>query len=103
MSKNFPVINKKETGIRIREIMDRKCISVKDIQTYLGFATAQAVYHWLDGRSLPSLDNLYALSQMFQMPMDDIICGNRMISSDDEGRDIRLKTYAEKCRLIFAA
>ena len=32
-------------------------------------------YHWLDGQSLPSLDNLYALSKMLGVPMDRLIIG----------------------------
>ena len=29
------------------------------------------------GNSLPTIDNLYALSELFQMPVDEMICGNR--------------------------
>ena len=32
-------------------------------------------YHWLDGQSLPSLDNLYALSKILGVPMDRLIIG----------------------------
>ena len=26
---------------------------------------------------MPTIDNLYALSELFQMPIDDLVCGNR--------------------------
>ena len=73
----IPVINKKETGLKLRKIMDEKGFSVKDIQRYLGLGSVQSVYHWLNGISMATVDNLYALSKLFQMPMDEMICGNR--------------------------
>ena len=73
----FPIINKKSTGINLRSLMDQRGFSVKDIQKYLHLGSVQSIYHWLNGTCLPSLDNLYALSQLFQVPMDDIVCGNR--------------------------
>ena len=73
----FPVIDKRETGINIRRIMDERGISTRDVQEYLGLGCVQSVYRWLDGVSMPTVDNLYALSQMFQMTIDEIVCGNR--------------------------
>ena len=73
----IPVINKKETGLKLRKIMDEKDFSVKDVQQYLGLGSVQSVYHWLNGISMPTIDNLYALSELFQVPIDEMICGNR--------------------------
>ena len=75
-AEGFPVINKKETGIRIGRFMDRCGISVQDVRRYLGLGSVQSIYHWLEGKSVPSIDNLYALSNMFGVGIDDIICGN---------------------------
>ena len=33
--------------------------------------------HWFEGRNLPTIDNLYALSALFHVPVDALICGNR--------------------------
>ncbi len=74
---DYPVIDTKATGCNIRCIMDRRGISVTDIKDYLHLAAPQSIYHWLDGRNLPTIDNLYALSEMFQTPIDMIIRGNR--------------------------
>lgn len=73
----IPVISRKETGIKLRKIMDEKGFTVKDVQEYLDLGSAQSIYHWLNGISLPTIDNLYALSELFQMPIDEMICGNR--------------------------
>ena len=73
----FPVINKRETGVNIRRIMDKHGITPKDVQEYLGLGCVQSVYRWFDGVNMPTIDNLYALSELFQVPMDAIVCGNR--------------------------
>ncbi len=90
----FPTINKRKTGINLRKIMDQHGITVKDVQEYLGLGSVQSVYHWLNGLSIPSVDNLYALSELFQMPMDSLICGNRT----DVRMDISFITYENYCR-----
>ena len=58
----FPIIDRKRTGIRLRRIMDERGLSVKDVQQYLELGSVQSVYHWLNGLSMPTIDNLYALS-----------------------------------------
>lgn len=73
----FPMIDKNATGLNLRRIMDQRGITVKDVQEYLGLASVQSIYHWLNGLSMPTVDNLYALSELFQMPIDDMVCGNR--------------------------
>lgn len=66
----FPTINKKETGVNLRRIMDMRGVKPKDIQEYLVFGCVQSVYRWLDGVSMPTVDNLYAISKMLQVPME---------------------------------
>lgn len=83
----YPVIDKRETGINIRRIMDQHKLTVKDVQQFLGLGSAQSIYHWLNGISLPTIDNLYALSELFQVPIDDLICGSRTMTK--RARQIR--------------
>lgn len=98
----LPLINKRETGINLRRIMDKRGITVKEVQQYLGLGSVQSVYHWLNGLSMPTIDNLYALSELFQIPMDAIVCGNRApimsdtISGICDSRNRRLYAYYEK-------
>lgn len=73
----FPTINLRETGINLRRIMDRRGVTVKEVVKYLGLSSVQSVYHWLNGLTMPTIDNLYALSELLQVPIDDIVCGNR--------------------------
>lgn len=73
----IPLIDKEKTGKQIRKYMNLRGLTVQDVKTYLSLGCVQSVYHWLDGQSLPSLDNLYALSELLQVPMDLLIVGNR--------------------------
>ena len=45
----FPLINKQETGVNLRRIMDMRGITPKDVQEYLGLGCVQSVYRWIDG------------------------------------------------------
>lgn len=105
----FPLINKQETGINLRRIMDRRGVTAKDVQKYLGLGCVQSVYRWIDGINMPTIDNLYALSELFQLPIDALVCGNRapiVPSNTLETLDMcdrRLYTYYEKLNALRAA
>ena len=73
----IPTIDMKATGIRLKRIMKMYGFSVKDVQQYLNLGSVQSIYHWLNGQSMPTIDNLYALSELFQIPIDAMVCGNR--------------------------
>ena len=76
----YPVIDKERTGKRLKGLMELNGLSPKDIQCYLSLSCVQTVYRWLEGTNIPSIDNLYALSQLFQTGMDEMIAGNRKMS-----------------------
>ena len=101
----LPVIDKKKTGINLRLMMDERGLTVKDVQHYLGLGSVQSVYHWLNGLSLPTVDNLYALSYLFQVPVDDLICGNRrrIYTGENQAQIRRLWAYYDKINEIRAA
>ena len=62
-----------QTGNNIARLRKAKSLSVKDIQEAMGFNTPQAVYKWIRGEALPSLDNLVVLSELFETPIDAIL------------------------------
>ena len=101
----FPLINKRETGIQLRRIMDRLGLSARDVQEYLGLGCVQSVYRWLDGHSMPTVDNLYALSDLFQVPVDDMLRGTRprIVTGKNQAQIKRLYAYYEKLNEIRAA
>lgn len=64
------------TGKNIDLLRKRAGLTVKDIQFVFGFSTPQAIYKWLHGECLPSIDNLVVLSYILKTPIQDIIITN---------------------------
>ncbi len=105
----FPTINLRETGINLRRIMDKRGITPKDIKEYLNLGSIQTVYNWCNGINMPTVDNLYALSQFLKVPIDAIICGNRKaimpepIVIIENTRIKRLYAYYKQLNRLIAA
>lgn len=66
-------IQQKETGKQIKKLLKENGYTVKDVQNTMGFENPQAIYKWLSGRSLPSLDNFVILSRLLHTSMEDIL------------------------------
>nr|WP_300916580.1 helix-turn-helix transcriptional regulator [uncultured Acetatifactor sp.] len=66
-------IDMKLTGRRLKSLCDRREITVKTIQKELYIGSFQSVYAWFAGKTLPSLDNMYRLSRLLRVPMDEMI------------------------------
>ncbi len=75
----MPVINLTETGKKIKEIIKIKGFTVKDIADAFGFASPYPVYKWINGQSLPALDNLVVLAKITGVKMDEIIVVNEAV------------------------
>lgn len=95
----YPVLDAKATGARIKELRKARHLKVEDIARFMGFESEQAVYKWQRGDSLPTVDNLYALSRLFGTSVDDILRGER---EKDDGSSLsvfkrnRVTEIAEK-------
>ena len=72
-TKQYPVIDLIATGRNISALRKARGLSVSDLQEYFGFEAPQAIYKWQKGQSLPSTDNLYALSYLFGVSIEDIL------------------------------
>ena len=70
---NIPVIDMTATGMKITQLRINAGLTVRDLQTIMGFATPQAIYKWQHGAAMPTLDNLVVLAAVFGVPMDDIL------------------------------
>lgn len=69
----LPYIDAIETGININDLRMSAGLSVKDVQNVFGFSTPQAVYKWISGDSIPSVDNLVVLAKVLGVTINDII------------------------------
>ena len=66
-------IDKKATGQHINFLRENAGFSVKKLADLLEFESDQAIYNWQQGRSLPSLEHLFILSNLFNKDIEDIV------------------------------
>ena len=72
------VVDVEGTGQRIKSLMEERNISAIDIQKRLNLSVSYGVYKWLYGMSLPKIDHLVILADMFGVTMDDIVATKRI-------------------------
>jgi len=74
MLKTFaPGIDQVETGRNIKNLRLAHGLTVKDVQDFFNFDAPQAIYKWERGATLPNLDNLVALADLYKVLIDDIL------------------------------
>ena len=91
-------ISKVETGRRLRKLMNRYGVTVREIQEEMGLESPQAIYKWLNGRALPSTENLLILGRLLNVSIEDILVAQQ----DSEGRDQK-RRWDEKHPPAFMA
>ena len=69
----YPRIGGKVAGEGILRRRIERGYTVLDMQRYLNLACPQSVYHWQAGRTLPNIDNFYALSVLFGTTVNDLV------------------------------
>lgn len=62
-----------KTGKNIARLRNINDLTIKDIQDAMGFNTPQAIYKWMRGEAIPSVDNLVILSELFDTAIDEIL------------------------------
>jgi transcriptional regulator with XRE-family HTH domain len=96
----LPQIDLHATGYTIERLMKLHGLTVRDIQGALALAAPQAVYKWLRGKSLPSVDHLYALSRLLQTPIDKML-----VAHDEKLGDYSLElvggSFGSKCGVCY--
>ena len=68
-----PYISTVATGENINRMRMEAGFTVKDMQAVFGFATPQAIYKWIHGTAMPTIDNLVILAAVLGVTMDEII------------------------------
>ena len=68
-----PYINTVATGENINRMRMEAGFTVKDMQAVFGFATPQAIYKWIHGTAMPTIDNLVILAAVLGVTIDEII------------------------------
>ena len=67
------IVDVEATGENIRVMMASRGLTARDIAEACGLTTRNAVYRWIQGNHLPSIDNLVILTGIFAVSMEDIV------------------------------
>lgn len=83
------VIDTVKTGKNIERLLSERGLTARDVQQRLGFAERRPVYFWIQGKNLPSIDNLFMLAEMLRVSIDEILIAKdeyrqqRSVNEDD--------------------
>ena len=69
----IPFVNTVATGQNIDRLRIAAGMSVKDMQMVFGFATPQAIYKWIHGTAMPTIDNMVILAAILGVTIDEIV------------------------------
>ena len=69
----FPSIDLTAIGRNIERLRIAAGYTVRELQRQLGLCSAQAIYRWQRGETLPSLDNMVILSRLFRASIEEIL------------------------------
>lgn len=61
------------TGRKIKGIITGNGYSVRELQAMLNLSCPQPIYRWMNGQTLPSIDNLYMLHRILGVHMEDML------------------------------
>lgn len=92
-----------QTGKRLKDIIRGNKCTVSELQGLLNLSCPQPIYRWMKGYTLPSIDNLYILSRIFEMHMDEMLVprkaetkeNQQMIESTARLTDALVKSYKQ--------
>jgi transcriptional regulator with XRE-family HTH domain len=65
-------------GAKIKELRNLKGLTVAQVCDYVGIYSEQAVYKWQRGESMPTLDNLVTLCDLFEVTLDELLIKRRI-------------------------
>ena len=69
----MPTIDLTATGANIAALLRNAGLTAADVADRMGFSSRNAVYKWLKGEALPTLDNMVILADMLGVSVDDIL------------------------------
>ena len=93
----FPVIDLCATGKNIVALRKARGLTVKDIQNFFGFEEPQAVYKWQQGKSLPTVDNLLALSVLLGVSIEQILVCKTVNNKEQQAKTCCSVFYSAVC------
>ncbi len=69
----YRTIDQEKTGRKIKEMLLAEGYDAKYLQEYLQLGGPQSVYRWFQGRMVPSIDNLLAISDLLGVHVEELL------------------------------
>ena len=67
------ILDKEATSIRLRSLRIKANLTHEGLATLLQLNTPRVIYDWECAKKLPNVENLYNLSLIFNMKMEDLL------------------------------
>jgi len=68
-----PEYDMRQIGRNLRRLRERKNLTVEQVREYLCLGTVQAVYKYETGKSYPQTDTMFALMELYDADLYDVI------------------------------
>ena len=62
-------VDKRATGLRLYHLIEKSGYTREEIAFYLELASPRVIYDWINGVKLPSIENLFNLAKLFNVPI----------------------------------
>ena len=83
MTQNYIVLNAKLSAQKLSTAIKNSGYSVAELQKMLYLACPQPIYRWMHGNAIPSVDNLYRLSRILNVSMENLLVFELKNSGED--------------------
>ena len=71
--KHRPEYDRNLIGKNLRRLREAKNLSVEEVKEYLRLGSVQAIYKYESGQSYPQTDTMFALMELYEAELNDII------------------------------
>ena len=98
---NRPKYDVKMIGRNLKRLRKAKKLSVEEVRQYLQLGSVQAIYKYEAGKSYPPADAIFALMQLYEADLYDIVCGcerNPKVTPMDVAVKRQLKRFERDLR-----
>jgi len=95
---DYPSLDVKRTGRRLRYLCQLRGKTIGQLEQYMGLSSPRSIYRWFRGTTLPTVDNLYALSDFLGVGVDELLVGNRGYGRERQQLAERMVLYYMGCQ-----
>lgn len=71
--KKLTTLDVRKTGENLKRAIQDSGYTVRELQELLHMECPQGIYRWMQGKTLPSLDNLYILCRLLGVAIEDVL------------------------------